>query len=76
MDIVVAKDTLAGAVIIRQREVEALQLAITILNETFAAEFQMRDAALAEAANLARDLDAERTKNRTLIEAPDREGKA
>lgn len=48
IDIQQATDTLAGAVITKQKEIDALNLATSVLQNTFTAEFTSRDQALKE----------------------------
>jgi chromosome segregation ATPase len=46
MDIQKALDTLSGAIITRNKELEALNLAISILQDKFAPEFESRNEAI------------------------------
>jgi hypothetical protein len=48
MDIQKALDTLIGASISKQKELDSIALAIEILQDKFAAEFQSRDQAIAQ----------------------------
>lgn len=60
MDIITAQGELAGAVATKQKEIDALNLASTILSNTFAAEFTARDQALTEMSATYKKLDDEK----------------
>ncbi len=60
MDIIQAQGELAGAVATKQKEIDSLNLASTILSETFTAEFTARDQALSEMSATYKKLDDEK----------------
>ena len=66
MDIQQAIDTLSGAIITKQKEIDALNLASKILSDKFVAEFTSRNQALYEMNATYTKLDEEKVKTNIL----------
>ena len=67
MDIQQASDSIAGALITKQKEIDALSLASSILSDKFSAEFTARDQALKELSETHGKLNTEKSATAQII---------